>query len=100
MARIHFKINMNRDKHNPQPETYLHIDRRVSMIKRIQPNSNAADQLETIAARAYSVIAEKFPVCAVSDEFYFFPMFDKGKLFLEIWFQNAANFSLAGVLFL
>ncbi len=43
------------------------------MIKRIQPNSNAADQLETIAARAYSVIAEKFPVCAVSDEFYFFP---------------------------
>jgi uncharacterized protein (DUF885 family) len=36
-------------------------------------NTNSADQLKTIAVRAYAVIAEAFPVCAVSDEFYFFP---------------------------
>ena len=36
-------------------------------------NTNSAGKLETIATRAYAVIAEAFPVCAVSDEFYFFP---------------------------
>jgi len=30
-------------------------------------------QLEKIAAGAFALIAETFPVCAVSDEFYFFP---------------------------
>ncbi len=43
------------------------------MSKQVKPVKNSAEQLEAIADRAYAVIAEAFPVCAVSDEFYFFP---------------------------
>lgn len=31
------------------------------------------NHLESIASRAYALITENFPVCAASDEFYFFP---------------------------
>jgi len=34
---------------------------------------NRRNSLETIAESAYSMIASTFPICAYSDEFYFFP---------------------------
>jgi hypothetical protein len=34
---------------------------------------NPVRQLESITSKAYAFIADSFPVCTVSDEFYFFP---------------------------
>ena len=43
------------------------------MNKPLDSNDRQASELEMTGARAFALIAEAFPVCAVSDEFYFFP---------------------------
>ena len=45
----------------------------MSLGKRMISSQEPASQLDLIASRAYALIAESFPVCSVSDEFYFFP---------------------------
>ena len=63
------------------------------MSKRFKSSTNSAKQLEAIATRAYAVIAEAFPVCAVSDEFYFFPQVVPKERDWSVW----DNFSAARV---
>jgi uncharacterized protein (DUF885 family) len=63
------------------------------MSKHVKPTKNSADQLEAIADRAYAVIAEVFPVCAVCDEFYFFPQVVSKRHDWSVW----DDFSVAQV---
>ena len=43
------------------------------MGRQINDNNDRASSAAEIAERAYASIAAGFPVCAQSDEFYFFP---------------------------
>jgi hypothetical protein len=45
----------------------------VKKIQNVESQNQSSRKLNMIAARAFAFIAEVFPVCAVSDEFYFFP---------------------------
>ena len=43
------------------------------MTQQTKCDGSLTTSLEAIAGRAYAMIASAFPVCAFSDEFYFFP---------------------------
>jgi len=54
-------------------------------------NGNRITSLETIAESAYTLIASVFPVCASSDEFYFFPQVIQKDKDWRVWDDFSAQ---------
>ncbi len=61
------------------------------MNQRRHCNGNRTTALEVLAERAYSSIASAFPVCACSDEFYFFPQVVQEDKPWDIWDDFSAQ---------